>query len=50
MNKELYYVELKGFFGSVWAFSEKEAIILVQADAINNGCDYELVKAYKSKQ
>lgn len=42
-----YNVTLKGWTTVIRAFNEKEAIILAQAEAINEGRNYEFIKSCK---
>ena len=43
MKQKLFLVKLIGFTYHIWAFNEKEAIILAQAKGINDAVNYELV-------
>ncbi|WP_186445751.1 hypothetical protein [Paenibacillus cremeus] len=43
MKPKKYEVRLIGWTTTVYAFCEKEALILAQAEAIKNCCNYELV-------
>jgi hypothetical protein len=49
MKQNFYEVHLKGYINEVWAFSEEQATILVQAMAIKQGVDYELLSVRKIK-
>lgn len=43
MIKNLYKVSLEGYTTQVRAFSKEEAVILAQAEAIENGRKYKLL-------
>ncbi|QIC46232.1 hypothetical protein GAG94_03280 [Lysinibacillus sphaericus] len=43
MIKNLYKVSLEGYSTQVRAFNKEEAVILAQAEAIENACKYKLL-------
>lgn len=44
MIKNLYKVSLEGYTTQVRAFNKEEAVILAQAEAIENGCKHKLLE------
>lgn len=46
MKKYEFEVVMRGCIKRVWAFNDKEAIIIAQAEAIKEGFNYEVLHLY----